>query len=229
MPATHPDNKKPKLSPPYCIKNLPDFTECIKKKEIKNQFNPANVFINIPYSKRYKPFEHAISFVLFCYDLNPIIVREEDIGSMRICEICKAILKSKYGISDLWFTTKNVPFELALMLAFGRFNIILHENRRKAYIQLSDNQYLDAVSHGGNTATLIKKLSERIPKVISESSSEKISLPILLKAFNDYRNLVRKKGFDSRNAAIYIREILRMRKDPTIRGTMIKSYIRSRN
>lgn len=148
--------------PNICLLKLPASTPCSEQTYITKYFTPSRVFVNIPYYKTYKPFEDAICATLVAYDLEPVLVKEEIPGAARICRICRLMLSCKYGITDISYSTHNIPFELGLLLAFGKHTIILYREKHKYQKKFSDLQYRDPLVYEKKPRELIKKLSNSI-------------------------------------------------------------------
>jgi len=179
-----------------CPLHIPQKVKCCKKKFIDKNYKKNRVFVNIPYNPSYRQFEIAICAALLAYELYPVVVKNVYSGTTRICEICKNIYSCKYGISDIWYDNKNIPFELGFMLASGRFNLVLHKNRKKAVIECSDIGYFDAGSHYGDVEKLIVELAEKIPLKIHDAIQERLEPEHIYRAYRYLLGKYRTKRFE---------------------------------
>ncbi len=162
--------------PKVCPIHLPrKKVKCCLIEEIQKKYDSHRVFVNISYSDSYERFEVAICTVLLAYGLTPVVVKYEYGSGNRFCGICECIATCRYGVSDIWRKTKNVPFELGYMLACGKGNIILHKDRIIAYKQLSDLQGIDPKGHEGKTTLLMEGLTKRIPKSLPGFSNKYVT------------------------------------------------------
>jgi len=207
-----------------CPLFLPDNVKCKKIAEIRKEYNWRKIFVNIPYSKTYRPFESAICAVLTSYHLKPIVVKNIYTGRTRICEICKNMLSCNYGITDIWYKSKNVPFELGFMTACGKFNIVFMRTRKNLSKQLSDIQYFDPRSHEGKAERLIMELSEKIPRITNKLRIKKINLNELLKTYNSVERLRKRLKYSVMDACLQVTRYKELVKNRQLKQEILKNY-----
>ncbi len=118
-----------------------DFGKCKKRKEIEKEFNPSQVFLDIPYSGYNKKNERAIKKVIESYGLTPVLAETKATQEGLLCNVCKTIQKSGYAVADIsrdgYIDTNqkeynpNVMFELGIIFGLGRkYCILCHSNTK---------------------------------------------------------------------------------------------------
>ena len=108
-----------------------------------------NVFINCPFDDTFKPKLRAIMFAVTYAGYNVKIAETNDSGSLRLNDIVKLMLASKYAIHDISLkkSTKagelarfNMPFELGIDLGI-RQKRGKQKLGTKQFIVLDDTKY----------------------------------------------------------------------------------------
>jgi hypothetical protein len=153
-------------------------------KRIRQEFDSQSIFLNIPYSKRYSRLEIAIISTVTAYGLTPRMARERSKLEVRLTKIVELMLVCRYGLTDLTYVKRmNMPFELGLLLAFGKENFITSSRPYSALRSISDFNFADIHYHGGTVRRLITGLSRWIEQA---SSTKRITIRTL---FQRYRRL----------------------------------------
>ncbi len=115
----------------------------------------TNIFINCPFDKEYEPMLHAMLFVCIYFDLAPQLSETRCSVDVRIHNINKLIMSSKYSIHDLSrmdhkdpkkLARLNMPFELGIDYGCKLHNknkkdkviLILDEEKYRIQEALSD-------------------------------------------------------------------------------------------
>ncbi len=98
---------------------------CNMIDEVKQQYSDTNIFLDIPYLKKYKTFEKQIIETLKNAGLNIVVAKQTQKTKMILCKVCSMIQTCKYGIADISYETLNVPFELGLLYGLGKNCAIL--------------------------------------------------------------------------------------------------------
>jgi hypothetical protein len=90
--------------------------------------------------------------------------------------VVEAMMTCKYGIADISFRTHNVPFELGLLLSYGRHTMVFDRVPHRYQLRLSDIQYRDPQVHFRDPERLIQKLSNWISQEVSEAKGTKVTV-----------------------------------------------------
>lgn len=112
----------------YCPKNA---KSCERLEEIKTDFDINQVFLNIPYSPKYRKYEEAIRKTLIQYGLKPLLAEAEADYEDLLCNVCKKIQKSGYAIVDISWYKPSVLYELGLIQSLGKKCCILRNSDTK--------------------------------------------------------------------------------------------------
>lgn len=124
--------------------------------------------MNIPYSKRYSKLEMAIFSTAYAYNLTPVIARVRSGTRMRLLKIVELILTCNYGFTDLSYSTRmNMPFELGLLLTFGKETFIVGRKSFSTLKTVSDLNFSDIHYHEGSVQRLISAFSRWIEQTCS--------------------------------------------------------------
>ncbi len=132
----------------------------IYRLEIREEYNPLAVFMNIPYKQEYAELEIALWITIFMHELKPSLVRGEGLDKPRLCRICYIIQCCKYGITDLSFRRLNVAFELGLLKTLGKPTVVLIDDVHELDKDFSDYRAFDPIGHGMDRTKLIAELSK---------------------------------------------------------------------
>ena len=71
--------------------------------ELKREFDPQGIFLNIPYADRYTNLELAILATVTAYGLVPRMAKARVGLEVRLQKIARLILSCAYGITDLTY------------------------------------------------------------------------------------------------------------------------------
>jgi hypothetical protein len=130
---------------------------------IRSNFDPRGIFLNIPYSERYSKLEIAIVSTVTAYGLTPRLARERSKLEVRLIKIVELMLTCPYAFTDLSYLKRmNMPFELGLLLAFGKDTFVTSSGPYSALKSISDLNFGDIHYHGGTVRELIRHLSRWI-------------------------------------------------------------------
>jgi len=164
------------------------------RRRIRRDFDPAGIFLNIPYSNRYSNLEVAIISTVTAYGLTPRMARERSRTEARLLKIAELILTCTYGFTDLSYVTRmNMPLELGLLLAFGKETFIASQRRYGALRTISDLNFSDIHYHEGRIRKLIVALSRWIEQ---NCSRKRLTTETLLQRYRRLRLLRQSLGDD---------------------------------
>lgn len=114
-----------------------DFGECKKREEIEKEFNPSQVFLDIPYSGYNKEYENAIKKAIESFGLTPVLAETSAKVEGLLCNVCKTIQKSGYAVADISEHNPNILYELGIIHSVGKKCCILCESDKKMPVDLS--------------------------------------------------------------------------------------------
>ena len=176
----------------------------------------SNVFINCPFDKFYVPLRQALLFTVLYFDLNPLISETLSSGQVRVDQIKKLILKSKYSIHDISRSEAiqgknlprfNMPFEMGLDLgcqSFGKgkmqFKKCLVLEKSKYHYQkvISDIGGQDIESHNDDPELLIRKVRNWFSAVLGNHQP---SPTVIWDDYNDFlarmKDRLKKESFSA--------------------------------
>ncbi len=174
----------------------------------------SNVFINCPFDKFYVPLLQPLLFTVLYFELNPLISETQSSGQVRVEQIKKLILKSKYSIHDISRSEVlqgkdlprfNMPFEMGLDLAcqsFGKGKLMLKkclvlEKTKHHYLKvISDIAGQDIENHDDEPKLLIRKVRNWFASV---THNHKPSPTIIWEDYNNFltgmREQLKKESF----------------------------------
>jgi len=136
----------------------------------------SNVFINCPFDRFYVPLLQPLLFTVLYLDLTPLVSETKSSGQVRVEQIKKLILSSKYSIHDISRSEVlqgkdlprfNMPFEMGLDLgcqSFGKGKrafkkcLVLEKTKYHFLKVISDISGQDIESHNDNPELLIRKV-----------------------------------------------------------------------
>jgi hypothetical protein len=158
------------------------------------EYNPAGIFLNIPYSDRYSNLEIAIISTVTAYGLIPRMARERLRTEVRLLKITELMLTCRYGFTDLSYLTRmNMPLELGLLLAFGKETFVASQRRYSALRTISDLNFTDIHYHEGGIRRLVVALSRWIEQ---NCSAKRLRTETLLQRYRRLRWLRKTLGDD---------------------------------
>ncbi|MFQ5802328.1 MAG: hypothetical protein ACE5JQ_05450 [Candidatus Methylomirabilales bacterium] len=164
------------------------------RRRIRREFDPAGIFLNIPYSKRHSSLEVAIISTVTAYGLMPRMARERLRMEVRLLKITELMLTCNYGFTDLSYMTRmNMPLELGLLLAFGKETFVASRKRYSALRTISDLNFSDIHYHEGRPRKLILALSRWIEQTCSK---KRLTTETLLQRYRRLRQLRESLGED---------------------------------
>ena len=161
----------------------------------------SNVFINCPFDKSYVRLLQPLLFTVLYLDLNPLVSETKSSGQVRVEQIKKLILRSKYSIHDISRSEAlqgrdlprfNMPFEMGLDLgcqSFGKGKISLKKSlvleKTKYHYQkiISDIAGQDIENHNDNPEELIRKVRNWFAAVLN---SHQPSPTLIWDSYNDF-------------------------------------------
>lgn len=117
--------------------------QCNMIEEIKKQYSDENIFLDIPYHKKYKTFENQIVETVKDAGLNIVVAKQTQKTKMILCKVCSMIQTCKYGIADISYETLNVPFELGLMYGLGKDCAILKASDANQPTDIEGIEYIE--------------------------------------------------------------------------------------
>ncbi|MGH7350961.1 MAG: hypothetical protein ACREJJ_01155 [Candidatus Methylomirabilales bacterium] len=161
---------------------------------ILREYNPAGIFLNIPYSDRYSNLEIAIISTVTAYGLMPRMARQRLRTEVRLLRITELMLTCRYGFTDLSYLTRmNMPLELGLLLAFGKETFVASRSRYSALRTISDLNFTDIHYHEGRIRRLVVALSRWVEQ---NCSAKRLRTETLLQRYRRLRWLRKTLGDD---------------------------------
>lgn len=187
---------------PTGLKNPPLSLSPTQRTEIRKNFHPDGIFFNIPYADDYKPLELALQSTALVYGLIPRLAKERTRLEVRIEKILVLILSGGYGVTDLSYADRlNRPFELGLLIAYGKPTFVIARERTKTVKYISDLNFTDIHYHKGHPEQLIKEFCSWIE---SSCGKPRRRLNDIVKAYHRccaVREKVGPADFDRLNSA----------------------------
>ena len=164
------------------------------RKRITRDFDPRGIFLNIPYSQRYSKLEIAILSTVTAYDLMPRMARERSKLEMRLLKIVELMLRCSYALTDLSYAKRmNMPFELGLLLAFGKESFVTSSRPYSALRTVSDLNFADIHYHRGTVSGLVRELSKWIEQTCSP---KRITTKTLIQRYRRLQTVRKRLGPD---------------------------------
>lgn len=114
-----------------------DFGECKKKEEIEKEFNPSQIFLDIPYSGYNKKYVEVIRKAIDSFGLSSVLAETKVPDEQLLCNVCETIQKSGYAAVDISGYNPNALFELGLLRNVGKKCCILFDSRTKIPVDLA--------------------------------------------------------------------------------------------
>jgi hypothetical protein len=161
----------------------------------------SNVFINCPFDKFYIPLLQPLLFTVLYLELNPLVSETKSSGQVRVEQIKKLILRSKYSIHDISRSEAlqgkdlprfNMPFEMGLDLgsqSFGKGklsfkkSLVLEKTKYHYQKVISDIAGQDIESHNDNPEELVRKVRNWFAAVLNNHQP---SPTLIWEAFNNF-------------------------------------------
>ena len=165
----------------------------------------SNVFINCPFDRFYVPLLQPLLFTVVYLDLIPLVSETKSSGQVRVEQIKKLILNSKYSIHDISRSEAlqgkdlprfNMPFEMGLDLgcqSFGKGkrvykkSLVLEKTKYHYQKVISDIAGQDIESHNDNPEELIRKVRNWFTAVLNRHQP---SPTLIWDAYNDFLNSI---------------------------------------
>lgn len=182
------------ILPSWISSDQPLYVNPAIRRRIMREYDPAGIFLNIPYSRRYSNLEVAIISTVTAYGLLPRMARERLRMEMRFLKIAELVLTCNYGFTDLSYLTRmNMPLELGLLLAFGKETLVVSRRRYSALRTISDLNFADIHYHEGRIRKLVVILSRWIEQTCSR---KRLKTETLLRRYRQLRRVRRSLGDD---------------------------------
>lgn len=168
----------------------------------------SNVFINCPFDKFYVPLLQPLLFTVLYFDLNPLISETQSSGQVRVEQIKKLILKSKYSIHDISRSEVlqgkdvprfNMPFEMGLDLgcqSFGKGKLMFKkclvlEKTKHHYLKvISDIGGQDIENHDDEPQVLVRKVRNWFALVLHNHPP---SPSLIWDIYNDFKSNLKER------------------------------------
>jgi hypothetical protein len=182
------------LIPNWCHPNHPlHFSNDIRRL-IRKEHSPYGIFLNIPYSQRYTKFEIAVLATVTAYGLIPRMAKQESGLSVRLHKIARMMLSCELAFTDLTYVKRlNMPFELGILLAWGKDNFVVSAARYESLQRISDLNFGDIHYHERSVEKLIKSLSAWLKE---HYPGKAITLSELLQRYRRWQEIKRELGRD---------------------------------
>jgi hypothetical protein len=182
------------LIPNWCRPNHPLHFSADIRRLIRKEHSPDGIFLNIPYAQRYTNFEIAVLSTVTAYGLIPHMAKQESGLSVRLHKIARMMLSCDLAFTDLSYAKRlNMPFELGILLAWGKENFVVSAARYESLQRISDLNFGDIHYHERSVGKLIKSLSlwlrQRYPK-------RAMSLNVLFRRYRRWQKIRRELGRD---------------------------------
>lgn len=132
----------------------------------KIQFEPRQVFVAIPYRSKLivmdDVYELGIKAALQELNYEPLRADEKPVlGRDLMCNICRFIQESVFGIVDITDWNPNVLLELGMMFGWGRTAVIIKHEKSKVPSDLRGALYVEYAS----VSSLKDKLISGLPNL----------------------------------------------------------------
>lgn len=162
-----------------------------------------NVFINCPFDRFYVPLLQPLLFTVLYLDLTPLVSETKSSGNIRVEQIKKLILRSKYSIHDISRSEVlegkdlprfNMPFEMGLDLgcqSFGKGksamkkSLVLEKTKYHYQRVISDIGGQDIENHNDNPEEMIRKVRNWFAAVLN---THQPSPALIWESYNDFLN-----------------------------------------
>lgn len=187
-------SRRSPLLPSWIPPTHPLYLNRTVREEVRREYDPRGIFLNIPYSAHYSNLEIAIIATVTAYGLKPRMARERSRMEVRLLRIFELILKCQFALTDLTYVTRmNMPLERGLLLAFGKETFVTSKKRYGALRTVSDLNFCDIHYHEGGVRRLVVGLSRWIEQ---NCSSKRLTTNTLLQRYSRLRQLRRYLGDD---------------------------------
>jgi hypothetical protein len=182
------------LIPKWYRANHPLSLPAALRRAIQREYTPRGIFLNIPYSDRYTNLEIAILSTVTAYGLVPFMAKQDSSMGVRLHKIARMILSCKYAFTDLTYVKRmNMPFELGLLLAWGKISFVISAKNYQALKTISDLNFGDVDSHKRSVNRLIELLAKWLAQ---QFPNKRTRIPILQQRYRRWQNLRRALGPD---------------------------------
>jgi hypothetical protein len=182
------------LVPSWLPDDHPFYVSAPTAERVRRGFRPNRIFLNIPYASRYSNLEVAILSTATAYGLDPCMAKERSKLEIRIRKIVELVLTCKYGFTDLSYATRmNMPFELGVLLAWGKETFVITSHPTRTIKTLSDLNFGDIEYHRGTVKLLIEKFSRWIERT---ASSKRLMSSTLFTRYLRWQAIRRSLGRD---------------------------------
>ncbi|MEP6747257.1 MAG: hypothetical protein ABJB86_06010 [Bacteroidota bacterium] len=161
----------------------------------------SNVFINCPFDQFYVPLLQPLLFTVLYFDLNPLIAETQSSGQVRVEQIKKLIIRSKYSIHDISRSEAlkekdlprfNMPFEMGLDLGCQSFGKGKMQFKKSLVLEKTKHHYLKVISdiggqdienHDDEPKILVRKVRNWFASVLHNHQP---SPSLIWDAYNDF-------------------------------------------
>jgi len=182
------------LIPDWFPDHHPFYLPASVAQRVERDFRPTRIFLNIPYASKYSSLEVAVLSTATAYDLEPIMSKEKLRLEVRMRKIVELMLSSRYGFTDLTYSKRmNMPFELGLLLAWGKETFVISSRLTPTVRALSDLNFGDIQFHDNRVYQLIAKFSAWIEKTVTR---KRLSLTTLKTRYRRWQAIRRSLGQD---------------------------------
>ena len=122
------------------------------------------------------------------------MAKEQSRLEVRMRKIVELVLTCQYGFTDLSYAERmNMPFELGILLAWGKETFVVSSHRTRTIKALSDLNFGDIEFHEGKARLLIEKFSKWIERT---ASSKRLRSSTLLTRYRRWLAIRRSLGRD---------------------------------
>jgi hypothetical protein len=182
------------LIPSWLPDHHPFYVSRPAARRIRRVFKPNRIFLNIPYASRYSNLEVAVLSTATAYDLHPCMAKERSKLEIRMRKIVELVLTCKYGFTDLSYATRmNMPFELGVLLAWGKETFVITSHPSRTIKALSDLNFGDIEFHRRRVKLLIEKFSRWIERT---ATAKRLTSATLLTRYRRWQAFRRSLGGD---------------------------------
>lgn len=174
----------------------------------------SNVFINCPFDSRYSTLLKPLIFTILFLELEPQVSETKSSGNIRVEQIKKLILSSKFSIHDISrsealntgeFPRFNMPFEMGLDLGCQSFKkgkstekkcLILEKTRYHFQKVVSDIAGQDIEFHNDDPQMLIRKVRNWFTAILGNHfSSPTVIWELYNEFYADMTETLNEEGF----------------------------------
>jgi hypothetical protein len=182
------------LIPGWLADHHPFYVSPATAERVRRGFRSDRIFLNIPYASKYSNLEVAVLSTATAYGLDPHMAKERSRLEVRMRKIVELMLTCNYGFTDLSYADRmNMPFELGVLLAWGKETFVVTSHPTRTIKALSDLNFGDIEFHRGTVKLMIEKFSRWIERT---ATTKRLTAGTLLTRYRRWQVIRRSLGSD---------------------------------